>query len=115
MIKINSISGVVRNVKDLDTTAAFYEAVGLRVGKREADYLTCYVNWFWVEFHVTDQPDQVAKEELAISVENIDEFYEALIAKNLQPQAAPQDQPWGRREFTLVDPDGYKLLFFKKK
>ena len=46
MIKINSISGVVCFVKDLDKTADFYEALGFRFGKREKDRLTTYINWF---------------------------------------------------------------------
>ena len=114
MIKINSISGVVRYVKDVDATAAFYENLGFR-SKREADYATCYVNWFWVEFHKNEGAAPQASEQLAVSVEGIDEFYEALVAKGIKPESEPQDQPWGRREFTVVDPDGYKLLFFKKK
>jgi hypothetical protein len=27
----------------------------------------------------------------------------------------PQDTPMKRREFMLLDPDGYKLVFFTKK
>lgn len=117
MIKINSISGVVRYAKNLDETGKFYEGLGFRFGKREAGYLTCYVNWFWVEFHALEDgmAPQNTYEQLAVSVEDIDAFYEALTTKGLTPESEPQDQPWGRREFTVVDPDGSKILFFKKK
>lgn len=32
----------------------------------------------------------------------------------MKPSSEPRDWPWGRREFVLRDPDGYKLVFFKK-
>jgi catechol 2,3-dioxygenase-like lactoylglutathione lyase family enzyme len=118
MIKISSISGVVRYVKDLDSTAEFYEKVGFRFGKRDADRLTFYVNWFWVEFHTLGEgmnPQSATNEQLAVSVEGIDELCESLRSKGIAIESEPQDQPWGRREFSVVDPDGYKLLFFKKK
>jgi len=50
-----------------------------------------------------------------ISVQSVDEFYEAMLAKGLKPSSEPLDFPWGRREFVLADPDGYKLVFFSKK
>lgn len=118
MVKVNSISGVVRSVQDLDATATFYEKIGFRFGKREANLLVCYVNWFWVEFHLLDEgvsSQTRTNEQLAVSVEGLDELYETLVAQGIQPEDEPRDQPWGRREFTVTDPDGYTLLFFKKK
>ncbi len=44
----------------------------------------------------------------------MDEFYEAMLAKDIKPASAPQDFSWGRREFVIRDPDGYRLVFFQK-
>jgi uncharacterized glyoxalase superfamily protein PhnB len=49
-----------------------------------------------------------------INIEDVDEFYKVIIAKNLEPLGEPKDFPWGHREFVLADPDGYKLVFFSK-
>lgn len=117
-MKMKSISGVVYYVKDLDKTAAFYEELGFRFGKREAGYLTCYLNWFWLEFHAEDKEHPaggVGGQQLGISVEDADEFYQGLIEKGLKPEGEPETMPWGRREFTLRDPDGNQLVFFHKK
>ena len=51
---------------------------------------------------------------LYISVDNVDKFYKKLLSKKLNPSSAPRDWPWGNREFVIRDPDGYKLVFFKR-
>jgi len=51
---------------------------------------------------------------LYIKVDDVDEFYQGVLAKGLKPSSEPRDWPWGNREFALRDPDGYKLVFFNK-
>lgn len=125
-MKIVSISGFVCHVQDLAKTAEFYEKLGFRPGKQAAGRMTCYVNWFSVDFVQASSEDksEFAEEAHAeskgaglfinISVDNVDEFYEGITAKGFTPSSEPRDWPWGRREFVLRDPDGYKLVFFQK-
>ena len=40
--------------------------------------------------------------------------YEEVLAGDLQPASEPIELR-RNREFTVLDPDGYKLLFFKRK
>jgi predicted lactoylglutathione lyase len=47
-MKVNSIAGVTCHVEDLSRAAEFYESIGFRRGKEEADRITFYVNWFFV-------------------------------------------------------------------
>lgn len=126
MIKMNSISGLVLFVKDIDKTIEFYEKLGFNFKTRTADHATAYLNWFWMEFVAEDKAEpSVFQGQLDehrpgnifvhISVQDVDEFYEALLAKGLKPAAEPRDFSWGRREFVIRDPDGYKLVFFEKK
>jgi len=42
-------------------------------------------------------------------------YYSYLLSKKLKPSTKPQDQPSGNREFIRRDPDGYKLMIFKRK
>ncbi len=125
-MKINSISGLVCYVKDLDKTAKFYEDLGFRFGKRETHQLKCYVNWFSVDFIETGSEDKAEFKTEAnaepkgagiyvyIKVDDVDEFYQGVIKKKMKPSSEPKDWPWGNREFVLRDPDGYKLVFFQK-
>ena len=122
---MNSISGLVFFVKDLNKTVKFYEKVGFHFKQREPNWATAYLNWFWMEFVAFDKAEPtVYKKQLDkhqgsnllvhISVQNVDEFYDNVMAKGLKPSSAPQDFHWGRREFVIRDPDGYKIVFFQK-
>ena len=116
-MKIGSISGLVYRVTDLDQTVKFYEELGFRIGKREANQATCYVNWFWLRF--VEKTDGSAAEQedgptLHLKVDDIDDFYGAALAKGFPPETEPRKQRSGTREFLLHDPDGNKLTFFAK-
>lgn len=126
-MKIKSVSGITCYVKDLDQTAQFYEALGFDIKKREADHITAYSNWFWMDFLAADKnerdgylPDGYPGNKAAgvffyLSADNVDEFYNELLSKGLKPMTEPKNQPWGNREFIIRDPDGYNLVIFKRK
>jgi catechol 2,3-dioxygenase-like lactoylglutathione lyase family enzyme len=120
-MKLNSISGIVFYVQDLSRTAEFYEALGFRRGKEEADRLTFYVNWFFVTFSNDEQAEDAELANrgaglfLQVKVDDIEDFHRGVVAKGMKPASEPQNRRNGGREFMLRDPDGYKLVFFEKK
>ncbi len=126
-MKLKSISGLVCYVKNLQKTIAFYDSLGFRFGKQDEAHATAYVNWFWIDFVAQSSVVSSAFEKeaqaaskgtgqfLQINVEDVDDFYAEVVALGLQPSSEPRNWPWGRREFVLRDPDGYKLVFFQKK
>lgn len=126
-MKLKSVSGFVCYVKNLDKTAEFYEKLGFLKSSQDQDRLSLRLNWFWIDFHPQDKEDipefqKKAKLEpkgagifIYCSVENVDEYYQFIIGKGLKPASEPKDYPWGNREFMIHDPDGYKLVFFKRK
>ncbi len=123
---MGSISGLVSYVKDTAKTAEFYDKLGFHFEKRELDHVSIRLNWFWWDFHPQDKEDKPEFQKEAnlenkgagmfvyISVDDVDEFYQGLIDKGLKPSSEPRDWSWGNREFIIRDPDGYKLVFFKK-
>jgi catechol 2,3-dioxygenase-like lactoylglutathione lyase family enzyme len=126
-MKMKSVSGIVAYVKDIEKTAAFYETLGFQFEKREANHISLRLNWFWIDFHPQNKEEkkEFQKEAnlankgagmfLYISVDDVDEFYNGLLREGLKPSSEPRDWPWGNREFVIRDPDGYKLVFFKRK
>ena len=126
-MKIKSVSGLGFYVQDIAKTAEFYEFLGFRIGERSDTYLKVYLNWFWMQFNAIASEDKEGFQKEAhaepkgggiyinIAVDNVDEVYEAVVAKGYTPSSEPRDWPWGTREFVLRDPDGYKLVFFQKK
>jgi catechol 2,3-dioxygenase-like lactoylglutathione lyase family enzyme len=128
MIKMNSISGILCLVKDLDKTTEFYEKLGFNFKTRTPDYATAYLNQFWIEFVAQDKVEKSVFQKEAdvnhaghrgaglfvhFNVQNTDDFYDAILAKGLKPSSEPKDFLWGRREFVIRDPDGYRLVFFQ--
>jgi catechol 2,3-dioxygenase-like lactoylglutathione lyase family enzyme len=126
-MKLKSAAGMVYYVKNVEETAHFYETVGFQVKTREADRVSASLNWFWIDLRSRDQEERPEWREeatrgnngpgqlLYLSVDNVDEAYNELLAKGLKPESEPRNRPGGIREFVLRDPDGYQLVFFKKK
>jgi len=126
-MKIKSVSGITVYVKNLDKTAEFYESLGFEIRKREANHITAYSNWFWMDCIAIASEDRAEFEGEAkldskgagaffyMSVDSVDETYKELVSMGLKPSSKPQDSPFGNREFGMKDPDGYNLVFFKRK
>lgn len=126
-MKLKSVSGLGLYVQDIAKTAAFYEALGFRVGERTDNSLKIYLNWFWMQFTAVASEDKPEFQKEAhgnpkggglyinIAADKVDEIYEAVLAAGYQPSSEPRNWPNGNREFVLRDPDGYKLVFFQKR
>ena len=126
-MKIKSVSGLTCYVKNVNKTAKFYEALGFTFRKKEPHHATAYSNWFWIDFLSIDKETRAdfrKEAKLAnkgagvfiyLSVDDVDGFHKSLLAKRLKPSTEPEDTPWGNREFVIRDPDGYKLVIFKRK
>jgi catechol 2,3-dioxygenase-like lactoylglutathione lyase family enzyme len=126
-MRLKSISGLVYYVNDTEKTLEFYETLGFTITKRDPEHVSVRLNWFSVDFHPRSQetfpefqqvpPDGEPGNGLFVyvAVEDVDEFYQGVLALGLSPSSQPKDYPWGNREFILRDPDGYKLVFFQKK
>lgn len=46
-----------------------------------------------------------------ITVDDVDEFYDFLVAGGIEVIGPPEDAGWGGRFFTVVDPNEYRLFF----
>jgi catechol 2,3-dioxygenase-like lactoylglutathione lyase family enzyme len=124
---MKSVAGIICLVSDLDKSIEFYKMLGFEFKKQNPGISAhAYLNWFWIELLLKDKVvteefkndvellPKGAGQYIHINVEDVDEFYEEVIAKGLKPLSEPEDFPWGHREFVLSDPDGYKLVFFTK-
>ena len=126
-MKIKSVSGITCYVKSLSKTIPFYENLGFEFRRKEADRATGYVNWFWIDFVPAAKEDRpyFGKEAkltgkgagtfIYLSVDDVDAFHAGLVKKGLKPATKPEDSPRGNREFVIRDPDGYRLVVFKKR
>lgn len=104
---------------DLNSTAKFYGKIGFKVEKADdavrikfGDYRLAFMD----ENKATIQDDKNIKKGVGMfmyfEVENVDSFYKTLKERNIMTSGEPKSWPWGKREFAVKDPDGYKLIFF---
>jgi predicted enzyme related to lactoylglutathione lyase len=64
---------------------------------------------------VGSQPREVpGHQSIFVDVSNLDEWYQKALAKKLNIYKDLVDRPWGK-EFSLLDPDGNKIVFYEEK
>lgn len=115
-MKPKSVSALVYKVIDMDKTLKWYEGLGFRIDKNDGRLAVAYVNWFSMEFHLTNDIDDSPKDGplVLVSVE-VDKFYEEAVKAGYKPESELQKTVNNRREFSLRDPNGYLMVFFEKK
>ena len=124
---MEKVAGIILLVKDIERSAKFYTDLGFTVAKTLPDVaITVGLQNFWVELLSIDK---VVTEEyklhsnpsskgvgsyLQINVTDVDTFYDQITQKDIRALSSPKDYPWGYREFTIQDPDGYILCMYSE-
>ncbi len=114
---IKRIHSTLFQIKDLDKTAEFYKNLGFEIQRSDdairiifGDYRFAFIK------EKDDSRKSIEPKGIGISiffeVDNIDNYFNTLRCKNIVLNSEPQNQPWGKRELVVIDPDGYKLVFF---
>ncbi len=49
-----------------------------------------------------------------VEVDDVDKYFAEIKKNGVEPRTEPKTWPWGKREFVVKDPDGYKLVFYTK-
>ena len=81
------------------------------------------MNWFWVTFIAEDAEFQREAEpsdkgvgmSLHVKVDDVDAYYEGVLAQGIKQSSEIQNRAPKTREFSLRDPDGYTLVIFEKR
>jgi len=119
---LKRFSGIACFVTNLEKTISFYKSLGFTVANFDKTHAIFKLGDFTIRFLDKDAIGKgiFEKEALAepkgsgiyidIEVKKIDEYYKDLKSNGIV-SSEPKDWPWGRREFVLRDPDGYKLVF----
>ena len=118
--------GIACYVKNISKTVKFYETLGFKFRKQETDHATAYLNWFWIDFFSIAKKarphwrkeakldNKGAGVFLYLSVDDVDALHKGLLLRGPKPSTQPLDSPSGNREFVIRDPDGYRLVIFKR-
>ncbi len=117
---LKSFHSVLFYASDLARTAAFYKQLGFNVEEAEG-VVRVRLDTFRLGF--IDENKTPIKNESGIKpkgtgiytyveVENVDKYFEWVKKNGVIPRTEPKNWPWGKREFVVKDPDGYKIVFF---
>ena len=98
---------------DLAATQRFYaDKLGFHAGNRYPDYAVCSRDGVEVHFWLTDDPDVAKSTSCRIDVVDIEPLYEQYVAAGVvHPNGPLRDQPWGFKEFAVLDGDGNCIKF----
>ena len=107
-------------VKDTERTAKFYQSLGFIVDA-SPETVRIKLGDFTLAF-MDETKVQIAKEAgmepkglgifTYVEVDDVDNHYQFLKRNGVQVSGEPKDWPWGKREFAVKDPDGYKIIFY---
>jgi uncharacterized glyoxalase superfamily protein PhnB len=107
-------------VNNLDETLNFYKQLGFDIQKSD-DGVRIKLGDFTMAFideHKTPIQNESGLKPKGvgiytyIEVEDVDKYFDLIKKNGVSPRTEPKAWPWGKREFVIKDPDGYKLVFY---
>jgi uncharacterized glyoxalase superfamily protein PhnB len=103
--------------RDIATTTGWYhDTFGFEVVHVESDYGIVERDGVGIHFCGPSGIDPAESNTmLRLRVEGIDELYPECQTKGIiHPKGPLREQPWGAREFAVVDVDGNLITFFER-
>lgn len=110
-------SDPVLAVHDLDRSSEWYrDVLGCEIDEVDPGNWT-FCRGGQVMFMLGRCPDVPPASELGdhsyvayLRVDDVDAFHRRAVAAGAEVMKAPQDEPWGMREFGLRSPDGHRFM-----
>lgn len=116
---ISKIHSTLLQIDDVNQTETFYKALGFDTA---VDKETLRINFgdYKLAF-LAAKKDPQAKPGVVkgvgmyiyFEITNMDSFITSVESNGITLDSQPITQPWGKIELEIIDPDGYKLVFFE--
>ncbi|MBI4087292.1 MAG: VOC family protein [Candidatus Liptonbacteria bacterium] len=105
---------------DLEKTHEFYKKLGFNAQKSD-DGVRVKLGDFTLAF-IDENKTTIQNESgktpkglgvyTYVEVDDVDNYFEFVKKNGVVPRSEPKTWPWGKREFVIKDPDGYKFVFY---
>jgi catechol 2,3-dioxygenase-like lactoylglutathione lyase family enzyme len=104
-----SLDGLTFHVLDLEKSRDFYSRIPGAVleAHRPGEFALFRVG----KAHLGLLQSKTVGLHLEVSTDDLDGFFDRLVAAGVEPVGAPRDRPWGERTFNVRDPDGNLIEF----
>jgi hypothetical protein len=102
--------------REIEASAACYRnELGFEVFHVEAEYGIVGRGESWIHFWgPSGIPPEKSNTMIRLGVQGIDELYEHCRKRDIvHPSTVLEEQPWGFREFAVIDHDGNLVTFFE--
>lgn len=101
-------------VRDVDRSVAFYTDLGFELLRRDEGF--ALFAWEGVRFMVEQRPDlapggAAPSMNVRVLVPDVDAVWRKVNERGIPVFAPLADRPYGLRDFTIVDPDGFGVRF----
>jgi len=98
---------------DIEATQRFYvDKLGFTAIAQYPDYGIVARDDVQIHFWLTDDADIPKATSCRVDVDGVDQLYEEMSAAGVvHPNGPLTDQPWGLREFAVLDGDGNMIKF----
>jgi catechol 2,3-dioxygenase-like lactoylglutathione lyase family enzyme len=98
---------------DLTRTRAFYESkLGFKTVNQYDDYIIFERDGIWINYWLCHDPELPKSSSCYIYVDDAKALYEELkVHQIIHPQGTLRDQPYGVRDFKVLDDNGCLLKF----
>lgn len=98
---------------DIEATQRFYaERLGFKPVAQYPDYGIVERDDVQIHFWLTDDADIPKATSCRVDVDGVDQLFEEMSAAGVvHPNGPLTDQPWGLREFAVLDEDGNMIKF----
>ncbi len=110
-------------VQDNTLSEKFYRKCGFSVARSQDDISVVQLDGLKIELVTMRDEDEFGHDSMSsdkgrgmyvyIQHNNVDSLHQTLELQGIVSVAPPRDWPWGRREFVVKDPDGYKLCYWQ--
>ena len=100
--------------RDIEASKRFYERLGFELLEDRGDFVE--YSWEGHKFFLDARPDQPdasshPQANMRIMVPNVDDYWRLVQESGATVVSPIQDQEYGLRDFTILDPDGIGLRF----
>jgi len=113
--RMRKISAVTLETKDIECIVSYYERLGFEVKySKEGNFVSLSFGDCFLNFVLNKElcPPTI-KGRIIFHVEDVNIFYEKIVAAGIKPDMSPSDARWGERYFHVTDPDGNEISFAK--